>query len=153
MILDMIVVYGRSNEGVTKRFIQNIINIQPKYEDDLMESLKHISSTFDIIQQKVEENENSTSWADLALYTLDCAFTIHTLLNIYPAVHEVCSKLKLEQRITHFYDSTIQMLYKNIYSIDSKSKGLRYLNHARVELLGFFRCFVNKFLELVLSNP
>lgn len=153
MIFDMLVAYGRSNEAIIKRFVQMIVKIEPKYENDMNESLQYLASAFDVIQKKIEENENSTSFEDLALYILDCAFTIHTLLIIYPSSHEVCSNLKLEQRVTNFYDSSVQMLYKNIYLIDPDSKALKYLNHARIELLGFFRGFVNKSLEAVLCEP
>lgn len=153
MLFDILVAYGRSNTIVVRRLIQTILKIEPKYKNDLIEGLNFLKNALNTIQQKTEANESSTSFEDLALYTLDCAYTIHSLIQVIPEAHELCRNLSLEQNVTNFYDSTIPMLYKNMWVVDPKSIGIKYLNNARVELLAFFRDIVNTYLEEVLTNP
>lgn len=151
MILDVLVAYGRSNEAIIRRFIETIIKIEPKYQQDLTDALAHIGTVFETIQTKINENDNDTL-DDLALYTLDCAYTIHTLLLVFSDAHDICINVKLEQRVTHFYDNAIPLLHKNISMINSNSSALRFLNYARIELIGFFRQIVSKYLNEILTQ-
>lgn len=153
MVFDVLVAYGRSNATIVSRFIQTILKIEPKYERDLVESLTFIKTAFKTIQEKTEANETGTSFDDLALYALDCAYTINTLIEILPLSHEYCRNVKIDQTVTHFYDSTIPMLYKNINIVNTNSIGAKYLNHCRIELLAFYRSIVNKYLDNIMANP
>lgn len=153
MVFDILVAYGRSNTAIVNRFIQTILKIEPKYEQDLVESLNFLKTAFKTVQQKTEANETGTSFDDLALYALDCAYTIHTLIEIFPASHEYCRSVNMEQTVTNFYDSTIPMLYKNINIVNTNAIGVKYLNHCRIELLAFFRSIGQKYLDRIMANP
>lgn len=152
MLLDTLVVYGRSNEAIVKRLIQCVIKIEPKYQQDLTEALKFTANAFDQIESNVNKNEDDTL-DDLALYTLDCAFTIHILLNFVPQADEICRKTGIGRKVTHFYDSAIPMLYKNLSMINREAVGLKYLKYARFELLTFMRDICKKYLDAIMAEP
>lgn len=152
MLLDVLVVYGRSNEAVVKRLIQCVIKVQPKYQQDLIEALIFTANAFDQIESNVHRNEDDTL-DDLALYTLDCAFTIHILLNFVPEAEEMSQKTGIGRKVTHFYDSAIPMLYKNLSMINRDAVGLKYLKYARFELLTFTRDICKKYLDAILAEP
>lgn len=150
MIFDILVAYGRSNETTIKRLIKSIVEIEPKFKIALIKGLRFVSTEFDAIQEKIYQNEDGT-FDDLALNILDCAYSIHSLVRVYPDARDMCQSIQLEQRVTHFYDNAIPLLHKNISLINRKSIGLTYLNHARIELIGFFRNIVNKHLESIFT--
>lgn len=152
MLLDVLVVYGRSNAAVVKRLIECVIKIQPKYQHDLTEALIFTANAFDQIESNVNKNEDDTL-DDLALYTLDCAFTIHILLNFVPGADELCRKTGISRKVTHFYDKTIPMLYKNLSMVNRDAVGLKYLKYARFELLTFIRDICKTFLDAILAEP
>lgn len=153
MMFDILIAYGRSNSSTISRLIQMLIKIEPMYHNDLVEGLNFVKNALKTIEEKAMANETNTSFDDLALYALDCAYTLNTLIEIYPAVHDVCRSVHIEQAVTNFYDSTIPMLYKNIWMVNPDSIGINYLNHGRVELLAFFRALAYKYIDDVLTNP
>lgn len=152
MLLDVLVVYGRSNAAIVKRLIECVIKIEPKYQHDLSEALKFTANAFDQIETNVNRNEDGTL-DDLALYTLDCAFTIHILLNFVPDADAICRKTGIVRKVTHFYDMAIPMLYKNLSMINRDAVGLKYLKYARFELLSFTRDICKKYLDAILAEP
>lgn len=152
MLLDVLVVYGRSNEAIVKRLLQCVIKIQSKYQQDLTEALIFTVNAFDQIESNVNKNEDDTL-NDLALYTLDCAYTIHILLNFVPEADEICRRTGVGRKVTHFYDSAIPMLFKNLSMIDRDAVGLKYLKYARCELLAFIRDICKKYLDAILAEP
>lgn len=153
MIFDIFIAYGRSNAPIIKRIIETIIKIEPKYENDMLESLQALKSAFQTIASKTDANEINTSAEDLAFFALDCAYTIHTLVEIYPAAHEFCIRSEILQSVTNFYDSTIPKLHRNIHLNDVNSIGLKHLNYCRMELLGFFRTIICKCMDTIIDNP
>lgn len=152
MLLDVLVVYGRSNETIVKRLIQCVIKIEPKYQRDLTEALVFTANAFDQIELNVNKNEDGTL-DDLALYTLDCAFTIHILLNFVPEADEICRGAGIVRKVTHFYDNAIPMLYKNISLINRDAVSLKFLKYARFELLAFTRDICKKCVNAILAEP
>lgn len=152
MLLDVLVVYGRSNEAVVKRLIECVIKIEPKYLRDLTEALRFTANAFDQIESNVKRNDDDTL-DDLALYTLDCAFTIHILLNFVPEADDICRQTGIGRKVTQFYDNSIPMLYKNLSMINRDAVGLKYLQYARFELLTFTRDICKKYLDEILAEP
>lgn len=153
MLFDIIIAYGRSNGALLTRLFKTIFTIEPKYKEDLAQSLDITKKAFDIIQTTINENENETSFDDLALYTLDCVSSINILFEIYPEAIEMGLTKKFEQIITNFYDLTLPQLYKQIFVVNPKAKSLEYLQQARIELLETFRSMSNFYLEKILANP
>lgn len=149
MIFDLLVIYGSENGQIIRRMLETVLKIQPKYRNDLKDGLNFLITTFNTIQEKVNEN-NPDNYDDLVMYILDCAYTIHTLIVILPEAIDICREVQLEQKVTSFYDEAIPFLHKNISHINSIS--LKELNSARLLLIKFFRCFVDKYLQEVLQE-
>lgn len=151
MAFDLLTVYGRSNAQIIKRLIETILKIQPKYRNDLKEGLSFLTTVFATVQAKLNEN-NPDDFEDLALYILDCAYTLNTLVNVLPDATSMCREIKLEQKVTKFYDDVIPNLHKNINHIYSDSDALTHINFARVELISFYRHLANEFLQDALND-
>lgn len=149
MIFDLLVVYGIENSHIVRRILETILKLQPKYRIDLKEGLNFLITTFNTIQDKVNEN-NPDTYEDLVMYILDCSYTLHTLIAVLPEAIDICGEVQLKEKITHFYDDAIPFLYKNIRYIYPDL--LTELSRARLYLIKFFRCFVNKYLQEVLQE-
>lgn len=148
MIFDILVIYGAENSHIIRRMLETVLKIQPKYTNDLKEGLKFLATTFNTIQDKVNEN-NPDTYDDLTIYILDCAYTIHTFVTVLPEAIDICRQVELEQKVTPFYDEAIPFLHKNITHINPDLA--KQLNRARLLLIKFFRCFVDKYLQEVLQ--
>lgn len=150
MIFDLLVIYGSENASIIRRMIETILKIQPKYRNDMKEGLNYFNTTFNTIQDKVNEN-NPDTYADLVGFILDCAYTIHTFVSVLPEALELCRQVQLEQKVTRFYDEAIPFLYKNIIYIDENL--IKKLNRARLIFIKFFRCFADRYLREILQEP
>lgn len=153
ILIDILIAYGRSNGVVIKRIIETITKIELKYVNDLRESIQSLGTAFKAIASKTDANESGTSVEDLALFALDCAYTIRMLLEVYPASQECYHHLNVLPTITNFYDSTIPKMHKNIYLFNVDSIGLKYLSCCRLELLGCFRAMVSSCMDAIMKSP
>lgn len=151
LILDVLVAFGPDNATVINRWINTIFSIQPKYKNDLTEALTMIGKTFDVIKSNINKNEDKTL-NDLALFAMDCSFTLHTLVIIIPEAIEMCEEIHLERLVTAFYDEAFPFLSKNIAVMNSNTESLKYVNLARIELIEFFREIIKKHLKVVLHD-
>lgn len=150
MIIDILVVYGTDNSHIIRRMLETVLTIQPKYKHDLKDGLNFLATTFNTIQDKVNEN-NPDNYDDLTIFILDCAYTIHTFVVVVPDAIDICRQVELEQKVTRFYDEAIPFLHKNITYINPSLAC--QLNRARLLLIKFIRCFVDKYLQEVLQEP
>ncbi|KAG4072901.1 hypothetical protein HA402_006581 [Bradysia odoriphaga] len=153
MAMDMLIAYGRSNIGALTELFNRIFSFNERYASDLTTALRDLEKSFQIIQQKCDENDTNTSFDDLATFTLDCCATVGILLTTYPPARQYALEIKLEQCITNFYDVVIPKLYQQIHTINPESKSLEYLNESRMELLGSFLQLSNYYLEQILNEP
>lgn len=144
MIFDMLVIYGPENSQIINKFLDTVLKVQPKYRNDLKEGLNFLATTFNTIQDKVNEN-NPDTYEDLVKYIMDCAYTMHTLISIMPEAIHICREINLEQKATRFYDEAIPFLHKNIKYLNPTL--LKELNHARLLFIKFFRFFVDNCLQ------
>lgn len=149
MVFDLLVVYGTENAQIIRRIVDTILKIQPKYTKDLIDGLNFLATTFNTIQDKVNEN-NPDTYEDLVKYILDCAYTVYALVIVLPDSIDICHGVQLEQKVTRFYDEAIPFLYKNIKYIDPVY--LKDLNRARFYFIKFYRCFVDKHLQEALQQ-
>lgn len=153
MAMDMLIAYGRSNIETLTELFNRIFSFNEKYSSDLRTALLDLAKSFQIIQQKCDENDEKTSFDDLATFTLDCCATVGILLTAYPPARQYALEIKLEQCITNFYDVVIPKLYQQIHIVNPESKSLEYLNESRMELLGSFLQLSNYYLEQILNEP
>lgn len=152
MAMDMLIAYGRSNIGALSELFNRIFSFNENYISDIKTALRDLAKSFQIIQEKCDENDEKT-FDDLATFTLDCCATIGILLTVYPPARQYALDIKLEQCITNFYDVVIPKLYQHIHTINAESKSLEYLNESRMELLGSFLQLSNYYLEQILNEP
>lgn len=153
MSMDMLIAYGRSNIETLTELFNRIFTSNDQYISDLKTAFRDLEKSFQIIQQKCDENDEKTSFDDLATFTLDCCATIGILLTACPPARQYALEIQLEQCITNFYDVVIPKLYQQIHTINPESKSLEYLNESRMELLGSFVQLSNFYLEQILTEP
>ncbi|KAJ6639104.1 putative cytochrome P450 6d4, partial [Pseudolycoriella hygida] len=153
MAMDMLIAYGRSNIETLTELLERIFSFNENYISDLITAMRDLEKSFQVIQQKYDENDEKTSFDDLATFTLDCCATVGILLTAYPPARQYALQIKLEQCITNFYDVTIPKLYQQIHTINPESKSLAYLNESRVEILGSFLLLSNYYLDQILNEP
>lgn len=168
MLFDLLVAVGNANpenSSILHKIFDTLLNIEPNYKKDLMAALAFFRAAFRSIQTQTEnegfegaggglpDDSCETPFDDVALYTLDCAFTLSVLLDVCPAVRSLCGEIKLAQSIANFYDNTMPFLYKNIFLINDTAKSLVWLNHARLQFLKAFRSIAYSYVETVLAKP
>lgn len=168
MLFDLLVAVGNAtadNAAILQRIFSTLLNIEPNYKKDLIAALNFFRAAFRSIQTQTEnegfegaggglpDDSCETPFDDVALYTLDCAFTLSVLLDVCPAVRGMCGEIKLAQSIANFYDNTLTFLYKNIYLINDMAKSLMWLNQARLQFLQAFRSIAYSYVEEVLAKP
>ncbi|XP_053949025.1 activating signal cointegrator 1 complex subunit 2 [Anastrepha ludens] len=168
MLFDLLMAVGDAdaqNTAVLRRIFDSILRIEPNYKKDLLAASAFFRTAFRSIQTQAENegfegagggdlDENAeTPYDDVALYTLDCAYSLSVLLEVCPEVQSMCTEIKLGQSIAQFYDNTIPFLYKNIFLINEAASSLGWLNLARLQYLKAFRSITCSFIEAVMANP
>lgn len=161
MLMDLILACGEGNSKVVKKIFESVIQIQPSYEKDLEEAIQNYPKALLNVVREIENLENSASGAydldtpydEVVLFSLDCAYTLSILLDIWPPARKFCSAAGVQASLSRFYDSTIPNLWKNIHVINPYAIALNWLNHTRIQLLRSYRAIVNFFIEEVLNEP
>lgn len=168
MLFDLLMAVGDAdpqNTTVLRRIFDSLLRIEPNYKQDILAALSFFRTAFRSVQTQAENegfegagggdlDENAeTPYDDVALYTLDCAYSLSVLLTVCPEVQVLCAEIKLGQSIAQFYDNTIPFLYKNIFLINEAATSLGWLNMARLEYLKAFRSIAYGFVEAVMANP
>lgn len=161
MLMDLILACGEGNYKVLKRIFETVIQIQPDYEKDLEDAIKSFPQALLNVVQEIDALENSASGAydldtpydEVVLFSLDSAYTLSILLEIWPPARQMCATANVQASLSRFYDSTIPNLWKNIHVINPLAVALNWLNHTRIQLLRSYRAIVNYFIEEVLNDP
>lgn len=161
MLMDLILACGEGNNKIVKKIFESCIEIQPNYERDLEDALRSYPQAMQNIVQEIEDLENSASGAydldtpydEVVLFSLDCAYSLSILLDIWPPARKICANAKVQSSISRFYDCTIPNLWRNIHVINPYAIALNWLNHTRIQFLRCFRAIINYFIEEVLIDP
>uniref|UniRef100_A0A1B0ACN2 CUE domain-containing protein n=1 Tax=Glossina pallidipes TaxID=7398 RepID=A0A1B0ACN2_GLOPL len=169
MLFDLIIAVGNNsseNTAFLRQIFATLLGLEPKYRHDLRVSLQFLKTAFCSIRTQTE-NEGfegagggasldavlDTPFDDVALYALNCSFTLSVLLDVCPDARFICEDEKFPQLIAHFYDETLRQLYQNIYDINPNSLSLIWINQARVQFLRAFRAIVWIHMEAILAKP
>lgn len=161
MLMDLILACGEGNSKIVKKVFETVIQIEPKYEKDLEHAVQNYPKAFSNVVQEIEDLENSASGAhdldtpydEVVLFSLDCAYTLSILLDVWPPARRMCATAGVQASLSRFYDCTIPNLWKNIHVINPYAIALNWLNHTRIQFLRSYRAIVNFFIEEVLNDP
>ncbi|XP_053661190.1 activating signal cointegrator 1 complex subunit 2 [Anopheles marshallii] len=156
-LFDLISIYSRDNIAEISRIIEFILNLQPKYIQDLKQGISYLLNAFTIIQTRCESelseaNSSEATLNDLTLYAQDCSSVLVQLITISTPLRQICSEMNAEFAISNFYDNVIIVLYRNIQEVNKHSQYLNNLNDMRVELLETFRSILCVQLNRILEN-
>lgn len=160
MIFDLAVALGPENHVVLNKVITQMIKIQPKYQNDLMNGLEYIQASVrsvedqaqTMIQKEIDGNPADSHGIEmLALYTLDCVVTLSVTLEAFSEAKEMANCSGIALTLTQFYENSIPLLYKMVCENDKNETTLKYLSSIRLEILNTFHGIVNHFLELLLN--
>lgn len=156
LLFDVLVTYGTGTENVVimRKLFKRIFQLQPKYNNDLINSLSFIKSNcFQMIGSEIEKQSKKLKLLDdLILFSLDSVTILKNLMEAYPDSVEICLKLELDQELTQFYDNVIPLFYKNVCVFEGNDLVLENLRRLRMECLRGFRTVVAYFMDEILRK-
>ncbi|XP_014676677.1 PREDICTED: activating signal cointegrator 1 complex subunit 2-like [Priapulus caudatus] len=161
-LMDICVLYGKGNEQLLRKMLQNIFGQQPKYMDDLEEAIPTIMEVLDNIQKRLIEEKALTPQrldtefmtplsphdiADLVVYVTDISVTLHWFLEMYPPASTSFLHGLVPIKVAVFCDNVIPGLKKDIKRCSgmasfSADELKRLLSFARLSFVKFFRKLV-----------
>uniref|UniRef100_A0A182UVX2 CUE domain-containing protein n=1 Tax=Anopheles merus TaxID=30066 RepID=A0A182UVX2_ANOME len=156
-LFDLISVYSRDNDAQIARILDTVLQLQPKYIQDLKHGLSYLLNAFNIIQTRCESEladatVSEATLNDLTLYAQDCSSVLVQLVTVSPTLRTICAELGVEFALSNFYDNVLIVLYRNIQEVNRQSRYLAALNDMRVELLETFRSVLSVQLEKIMDG-
>ncbi|KAK0044479.1 activating signal cointegrator 1 complex subunit 2 [Biomphalaria pfeifferi] len=171
-ILDICSLFGKGNGPLLTKMISNIFTQQPKYTDDLRETVPtmlHVLTTIATqcgVQleisghspQKLDKaaaGSNMSSMPtpvlqDILLYLNDIALTLHRFLELYPPACNVLHEFNFCSVIAHFYEHVIPELTLTIKQKDFQSQSLQ--KQLQKKLHRAKKCLVHIFRSIIQYN-
>ncbi|XP_013875158.1 activating signal cointegrator 1 complex subunit 2 [Austrofundulus limnaeus] len=135
-LLDLCVLFGKGNNQLLHKMIENIFTQQPAYFSDLNETIPTVLQVFDAILEKcgllcegaaatepMKLNAHKQASAmtmsqqelvDIILYLCDSTTTVHAFLDIFPAACSSFQSLGFLSRLTSFYEAAVPELQKAV---------------------------------------
>nr|XP_020450701.1 activating signal cointegrator 1 complex subunit 2 isoform X1 [Monopterus albus]XP_020450702.1 activating signal cointegrator 1 complex subunit 2 isoform X1 [Monopterus albus]XP_020450703.1 activating signal cointegrator 1 complex subunit 2 isoform X1 [Monopterus albus] len=146
-ILDLCVLFGKGNNHLLHKMIENIFTQQPSYYSDLEETVPTVLQVFDTILEKcglrcegaaamepmkLNAHKQPTAMAmsqqelgDIILYLCDSTTTIHAFLDIFPAACSSFHSHDFVNRLASFYEAAVPDLEKAVRKRNFDDKGLQ----------------------------
>uniref|UniRef100_A0A7N4PEL5 Activating signal cointegrator 1 complex subunit 2 n=1 Tax=Sarcophilus harrisii TaxID=9305 RepID=A0A7N4PEL5_SARHA len=167
-MLDLCVLFGKGNQPLLQKMIENIFIQQPSYYSDLDETVPTILQVFsNILQQcglqsegasnepqKLEEKVRMTPSAmplqelrDVVLYLCDTATTLWAFLDVFPLACQTFQKHDFCSRLASFYEVSIPELEAAIKKRRREDSKLladlwQRLSHSRKKLVEVFHILI-----------
>ncbi|GIY00130.1 hypothetical protein CDAR_501572 [Caerostris darwini] len=134
-IMDLCVLYGLPNFQLMTKMIQNIFTTQPKYYEDLENTVNCVFEAFNIIEEKLSKNLQEmqgssslyqvngvnvkiefslSSFHDVVNYNTDVIATLHAFLEIFSEACNVFFQSGAALRLATFYEMTFPSIEKEI---------------------------------------
>ncbi|GFN93801.1 activating signal cointegrator 1 complex subunit 2 [Plakobranchus ocellatus] len=176
-IMDICSLFGKTNGPLLSKMLGNIFTQQPKYTDDLRETMPTILQVLSNIAarcgvlletpgtapQKLAHLEGamtltSSDFQDVLLYLSDTALTLHRFLDMYPAAASVFHQHNFCSVLANFYECVMPELAAQIKQQDfrdpsTRKKLARKLQQTRKSLVSVFHTIVQHVcLTSVLEN-
>ncbi|KAM3611152.1 uncharacterized protein V6R79_014332 [Siganus canaliculatus] len=133
-IMDLCVLFGKGNNQLLHKMIENIFAQQPSYYNDLDETVPTVLMVFDTILEKcglhcegatamepmkLNAHKQPTAMTmtqqelvDLILYLCDSTSTVHAFMDIFPAACSSFHSHGFLSRLTMFYETAVPDLEK-----------------------------------------
>lgn len=146
-ILDLCVLFGKGNNQLLHKMIENIFTQQPSYYSDLDETVPTVLQVFDTIlnkcglqcegaaamePMKLNAHKQPTAMTmsqqelvDVILYLCDSITTIHAFLDIFPSACSSFHSHGFLSRLTSFYETTVPDLEKALRKRNFDDKSLQ----------------------------
>ncbi|KAF7648172.1 hypothetical protein LDENG_00160980, partial [Lucifuga dentata] len=146
-ILDLCVLFGKGNNQLLHKMIENIFTQQPSYYSDLDQTVPSVLQVFDTILDRCGlQREGATAMeplklnthtqhtamtmsqqelVDLILYLCDSTSTIHAFLDIFPAACSSFHSHAFLSRLSSFYETAVPELEKAARKRNFDDKGLQ----------------------------
>lgn len=146
-IMDLCVLFGKGNNHLLTKMIENIFTHQPGYYSDLEEAIPTVLQVFESILEKCGLQTEGASaaeplkltanrapdivsmdqkeLADLVLYLCDSTCTIHAFLEIFPQACSTFYSHGFLGRLSSFYESAVPELEKAARRGKVEDKGLQ----------------------------
>ncbi|XP_068159978.1 activating signal cointegrator 1 complex subunit 2 [Drosophila tropicalis] len=167
LLFDIIIALGDANPQnfqLLREIFAVVLHLPADYMKDLREGLAFYENAFLSMQIQVENegcegagggafldaDSTETPYDDVVLFALDCSHTLRVLMALSGEVKnllDIMEQLRLGQSIANFYDLTVPVLYRNIYTINPQAPSLRWLNEVRQQFLAVIRAIVQAQLE------
>lgn len=127
-IFDLCVLYGEENPDLTRRFLQNLFQLQPKYLNDVQEMVPTLVDNLYLLEERCNDaivqlrhgNEMGLlGWTDVLKYLLDVCVNLSLFLDLYPAAGEqlmqnrgllLCSLARIHDTLLPQFESTVRRM-------------------------------------------
>ncbi|KAH6940071.1 hypothetical protein HPB50_024636 [Hyalomma asiaticum] len=137
-ILDICMLFDRSNHDLVCRMVEHIMNCQPKYSSDLKEIEETTLLAFNRAEQSLNSqddddleatprrlDEGNAELSELRLmpfqklldritYAVDIAATLSTFFNVYPPAAKIFSLDIMGPRLARYFDATFPVLKEEL---------------------------------------
>uniref|UniRef100_A0A1A9X169 CUE domain-containing protein n=1 Tax=Glossina brevipalpis TaxID=37001 RepID=A0A1A9X169_9MUSC len=168
MLFDLLIAVGNASSGnvdLLRKVFGTLLRLEPRFREDIQTAIKYLKTAFRSIHTQTEnegfdgaggglvDNMSDTPFDDVALYALNCSFTLSVLLDVCPDARSICEEQKLTLHISKFYDVTLRQLYINIYNVNPHALSLIWVNQARIQFLRAFRSIIWINMEAILTDP
>ncbi|ESN97566.1 hypothetical protein HELRODRAFT_193244 [Helobdella robusta] len=154
MIMDMCAIYGKANEALVEKMVQNIFKVQKKYFDDLKVVAETLPKLFKSVYKQcdIEEDDDededcnelkklpeSTAerntlamtdevFQDVVIYLLDISFTLFNFLSIFPPASRVFFQDHLPVKLASFYEKMVPFIFEKLGERKEKMKEEQFRN-------------------------
>ncbi|XP_044304928.1 activating signal cointegrator 1 complex subunit 2 [Varanus komodoensis] len=169
-ILDLCVLFGKGNNVLLSKMIENIFTQQPSYFSDLDETLPTVLQVFSNIAhmcglrgdsasatpQKLEERVSTSpediplqELKDIVLYLCDTCITLWAFLDVFPLACQTFQKHDFCYRLAAFYELVIPELESVIKKRRHEDSSLlsdlwRRLSHSRKKMVEMFHIIISQ---------
>ncbi|GFS03600.1 activating signal cointegrator 1 complex subunit 2 [Elysia marginata] len=142
-ILDICSLFGKLNGPLLSKMVGNIFTQQPKYTNDLRDTMPTMFQVFSNIAarcgvlletpgatpQKLSNQEvmtlTSNDLQDVLLYLTDTSLTLHRFLEVYPTAAAVFHKHGFCSVLANFYDNVMPELRSQLKQLDFPSSSTK----------------------------
>uniref|UniRef100_A0A8D2JL52 Activating signal cointegrator 1 complex subunit 2 n=1 Tax=Varanus komodoensis TaxID=61221 RepID=A0A8D2JL52_VARKO len=147
-ILDLCVLFGKGNNVLLSKMIENIFTQQPSYFSDLDETLPTVLQVL-LLFGHISEDPFVPELKDIVLYLCDTCITLWAFLDVFPLACQTFQKHDFCYRLAAFYELVIPELESVIKKRRHEDSSLlsdlwRRLSHSRKKMVEMFHIIISQ---------